>query len=123
GNGRLNIETLSGKTLGGTLDATLSLDAGGNTMAAQAALTLSGAELSALASPGTPPLVTGQASVVLKASGQGLSPRGLISVLRGRGAIRLGGGELSRLTPYAVQARADELLAHHLPLTEDAVTK
>ncbi len=123
GNGRLNIETLSGKTLGGTLDATLSLDAGGNTMAAQAALTLSGADLSALASPGTPPLVTGQASVALKASGQGLSPRGLISVLRGRGAIRLGGGQLSRLTPYGVQARADELLAQSLPLTEETIAK
>ena len=30
---------------------------------------------------------------------------------------------MSKLTPYAVQARADELLAHNLPLTEDAVTK
>ena len=123
GQGRLNIETLSGKALGGTLDAVLSLTAKDNAIAAQAGLALAGAELSALANPGTAALVTGQASLSLKASGQGLSPRGLISVLRGRGAIRLTGGQLSRLTPYAVQTRADDLLAQALPLTEDAITK
>ena len=123
GQGRLNIETLSGKALGGTLDAVLSLTAKDNAIAAQAGLALAGVELSALANPGTAALVTGQASLSLKASGQGLSPRGLISVLRGRGAIRLTGGQLSRLTPYAVQTRADDLLAQALPLTEDAITK
>jgi uncharacterized protein involved in outer membrane biogenesis len=123
GKGRLDIESLSGKTLGGTLDASLSLAAQDSAIAAQAALTLSGIDLSTLAASGTAPLITGPASFSLKASGQGMSPRGLISVLRGRGAIRLGGGHLSKLTPYAVQARADELLTHSLPLTEDAVTK
>ena len=123
GKGRLDVESLSGKTLGGALDASLSLAAQDSAIAAQAALTLSGIDLSTLAASGTAPLITGPASLSLKASGQGMSPRGLISVLRGRGAIRLGGGYLSKLTPYAVQARADELLAHHLPLTEDAVTK
>ncbi len=123
GNGRLDIESLTGKTLGGRLDAALSLTAKDNVIAAQGALTLSGADLTALAAPGTQPLVTGQATLSLKASGQGMSPRGLISVLRGRGAIRLAGGHLSKLTPYPVQARADELLAQQLPLTEDAVTK
>ena len=123
GKDRLDIESLTGKTLGGTLDAALSLTARDNVIAAQGALTLSGADLAALAAPGTPPLVNGQATISLKASGQGMSPRGLISVLRGRGAIRLAGGHLSKLTPYPVQARADELLAQSLPLTEDAVTK
>ena len=123
GKGRLDIESLSGKTLGGTLDASLSLAAQDTAIAAQAALTLSGIDLSTLAASGTAPLITGPASLSLKASGQGMSPRGLISVLRGRGAIRLGGGHLSKLTPYAVEARADEMLAHSLPLTEDAVTK
>ena len=98
-------------------------DGQGQCSAAQAGLTLSDADLSALANPGTAPLVTGQASLSIKATGQGLSPRGLISVLHGRGAIRLGGGQLSRLAPHAVQARADELLAQSLPLTEEAITK
>ncbi len=123
GKGRLDIENLSGKLLGGTLDAALNLTAKDNAIGAEAVLTLLGADLSALAAPGTPPLITGPASLSLKASGQGMSPRGLISVLRGRGAIKLAGGHLSKLTPYAVQARADELLTHSLPLTDDAVTK
>ncbi len=123
GKGRLDIGSLTGKMLGGALDADLSLTANGSAVAAQGAFTLSGADLAGIAAPGTPPLVTGLATLSLKASGQGLSPRGLISVLRGDGTIQLAGGRLTKLTPHTLQARADKLLAQSLPLTEDAVTE
>ncbi|MGO9362725.1 MAG: AsmA family protein [Rhodomicrobium sp.] len=121
--GRFEFEELRGAMLGGSLDASLSLTAKDSGVAGEAELSLSGADLNALASPGTAPAVTGQASLSLAVSGQGLSPRGLVSVLRGRGTIGLADGELTKLSPSAVQARAEELLAQQLPLTEDGVTK
>jgi AsmA-like C-terminal region/AsmA family len=121
--GRLQIEELSGNTLGGSLGASLSLTAKGSAVAGEAEISINGADLSALASPGTAPAVTGQASLSLAVSGQGLSPRGLVSVLSGRGTISVADGELTKLSPSGMQARAEELLAQQLPLTEDAVTK
>ncbi len=120
--GRLDIEDLRGRTLGGSFDASLSLTAKGATVSGEAEISLDGAGLTELASPGTSPVVAGQASLSLLVSGQGLSPRGLISVLRGRGTIRLSGGTLAKMSPTAVQTSAEELLAEQLPLTEGAVT-
>ena len=122
--GQLTMESLSGKVLGGSLDANLGLTAKDNGVTVAGGIGIAGADLSGLAAPGTAPLIAAQgASLSLKFTGQGLSPRGLISVLHGRGAIRLPGGQLSRLTPHTLQGRADELLGQTLPLTEDAISK
>jgi uncharacterized protein involved in outer membrane biogenesis len=123
-SGRLDIRRLEGKALGGQLAATLALDAAsGTAVSADARVSLSGADLSQLPLSGTPPLLTGKASLTLTASGRGLSPRGLISVLQGRGALVFTDGQLLRFAPAAVQKAADELLASPQPLTEDAVKK
>ena len=121
--GRLDVEDLKGKTLGGGLAASFSLTAKNSAVAAEAELSISGAGLAAIAGPGKPPLLTGQGSLSLFASGQGLSPRGLISVLQGRGSIRLSDGQIAKLSPAAVQASAEELLAAQLPITEQTVAK
>ena len=120
--GRLDIEDLRGKTLGGSFDASVSLTAKGAAVSGEAEISAGGADLALLAAPGTPPVVTGQGSLSLFVSGQGLSPRGLISELQGRGTVRLSGGTLAKMSPAAVQTVAEELLAEQLPLTEGTVT-
>jgi uncharacterized protein involved in outer membrane biogenesis len=123
-NGRLDFESLRGQTLGGLLDAVLSLTARENsTVAAEAHITLSSMNLPMLASSGAPPIAMGSASLALSASGRGLSPLGLIPVLSGRGDIQFSAGRLAKLSPRAVRLAADELLASPQPLTEEIIAK
>ncbi len=122
-DGRLEVQKFEGKALGGDLTALLSLDARGAAVAATATIALSKAELSALANNGSPPILSGKGSLSLHASGQGLSPRGIISVLRGKGVIALQDGQLSKLSPARAQKSADELASAQQPPTEDAIKK
>jgi hypothetical protein len=123
-NGRLDFESLRGQTLGGLLDAVISLTAKENsTVAADARITLSSMNLSMLASPGTPAIAMGNASLSLSASGRGLSPLGLIPVLTGRGDLQFSAGRLGRLSPRAVRLAAQELLESPQPLTEEIIAK
>jgi hypothetical protein len=122
-NGRLEIQKLEGKTLGGELTASLRLEAQGKGIAATTRFSLSNLDLANLPEAGTPALLAGRASVSLTASGQALSPRGIISNLQGRGHIVMSDGQISKLSPAAVQKGAEDLLAGQLPLTEDVITK
>ncbi len=121
--GRLDIRRLEGKALNGGLVASLNLEAKDNAVHAGVNLTLTGADLSLLPNPGTSPVVTGKATVALSASGQGLSPRGIVATLSGRGSLSLSGGQLTKLSLPAIQESADELLSGQQPLNEAAVTK
>ena len=122
-DGRLAVQKLEGKALGGDLSASLSLDGHASAVGASAIISLSKADLPALPANGSPAIVTGKASLSLRATGQGLSPRGIISVLLGRGSIVLTDGQLAKFSPAAVQKIAGDLLAGQLPLTEDAIKK
>ncbi len=122
-NSRLDVEKLEGKAMGGELAASLNLNARGGAVSADARIFLSNADLSALPSSGSPPIVTGRASLSLRASGQGLSPRGLLPVLQGRGSIALSDGQLSKFSPRGVQKSAEDMLAAQQPLNEDAIKK
>ena len=122
-DGRLDVQKLEGKALGGDLTALLSLDARGTVVAAAATIALAKADLSALADSGSPPILSGKGSLSLHASGQGLSPRGIISVLQGKGVIALLDGQLAKLSPARVQKSADELASLPQPPTEDAIKK
>ncbi len=119
--GALTIESLSGKTLGGALTASLSLAANRGLVAANAHIALYGANLSLVSNPGTPPIATGGASLTLEAFGQGLSPLGLISELTGKGKIQLSAGRLAKLSPEEVRATAEELLGSQQGVTEDVI--
>jgi len=122
-NGRLDIRKLDGKALGGTVSGSVALDAKGAGVSATVNLSLANADLSLLPVQNTAALIQGRASLTLKASGQGLSPRGLISVLSGKGAIALSDGQLAKLSPAAAQRSADDMLASAAPLTEDAIAR
>ena len=123
GDGRLAVQKLEGKALGGDMSASVSLDGRASAVAASAIVSLSKADLPALAANGSPAMATGKAWLSLRATGQGLSPRGIISVLTGRGSIALSDGQLAKFSPVGVQKGAEELLAGQLPLTEDAIKK
>ncbi|MGA7325040.1 MAG: AsmA family protein [Rhodomicrobium sp.] len=124
GKQRLEIGTIEGKAFGGDVDASMNLAVKGSAaMEGTANIALNGVNLSLVPNAGTVPMATGKASLSLSVSGQGLSPRGIISVLQGRGVISISDGQLTRLSPGAVQKSADELLANPLPLTEEAISK
>ncbi len=102
----------------------MSLDAhSGGAVLAEARISLTGADLSALPIAGSPAIATGSASLALRASGQGLSPRGVVAVLQGNGTILISDGQLFKFAPSGLQKEAEELLALQQPLTEEAVKK
>jgi len=70
-DGRLAVQKLEGKALGGDLSASLSLDGRASAVAASAIISLSKADLSALPVNSSPAIVTGKASLSLRATGQG----------------------------------------------------
>lgn len=121
--GRLDIQRFEGKALAGDLSATLNLEAQTNGVGVRTRVSLSNADLSAIPNPGTAPIIAGKVSLSLSAAGQGLSPRGLMAVLQGRGQIAISDGQLSKFSPSAVQKSAEDLLAAAMPLTEDTITK
>ena len=123
-NARLDVQRLEGKALGGDLSATLSLDASsGTAVSAAARVSLAGADVSALWAPGSPALAAAKASLSLRAAGQGLSPRGVVSVLQGEGEVRLSEGQLFKFAPAGLQKAALDLMAGQAPVTEEAVKK
>ncbi|MBT3070903.1 AsmA family protein [Rhodomicrobium sp. Az07] len=122
-NGRLDIRKLDGKALGGTVSGSLVLDGKGPAVVATANIALTNADLSLLPAQGTPPLMKGRASLVVKASGQALSPRGLVAVLGGKGAIAFSEGQLAKLSPAAVQKSGDDMQAAAAPLAEEAIAR
>ncbi len=122
-DGRLAVQKLEGKVFGGDLSASMSLDGRASAIAASAIISLSKADLSALPASGSPAIVTGKASLSLRATGQGLSPRGILSVLQGRGAIVLGDGQLAKFSPARIQKSGDELASVQHPLPEDTIKK
>ncbi len=65
---------------------------------------------SALTEGASVPPATGTGSFTLSFAGQAVSPRGLMSVLRGSGVATLGPARLRRLTPRAISAAADAVL-------------
>ncbi len=122
-NGSLDVEELKGKTLNGDLEASLSLTSKGTAVSAECELNLSGADLSLLPTAGVRPMISGRAWISLSAAGEGLSPRGVIAVLRGRGTMKLSEGQLAKLSPSGVQKSAEDLLAGQTPLSEDTIAK
>lgn len=78
---------------GGNITGHLGLDASGEALAADAALTVDQVDVGALARVGSPeePPVGGVASAQLEATAEGVSPRALAASLQGRLGVDLGG--------------------------------
>ncbi len=110
--GRIDLTSLEGEALGGKvrLDGVLKRETAG--ASAKVAGELSGVSLLRIVDPeANLARASGSASLTLSASGTGLSPRGLVTVLAGSGELRLAGGELTGLAPATVDAVARTVLA------------
>ena len=107
----LSLKTSDGKALGGAFRASLAIDKGqaGVTLKLEAALR-NGTLESALPADNGQPAATGVFNAELAVSGKGLSPRGIIATLAGKGRLDVGPALIRKLSPAAVQQTAKAVL-------------
>ena len=103
--GKIEIEDVSGKALGGQFKAKLQIARAPAGAELRGTLSL-GAALEAF-SGGTSPRASGPLSGTLEFAGRGLSPRALVQVLAGQGKIEFGEAKLDTLWPGAIPLAAD----------------
>ncbi len=115
-DGALTLTRLDGGLYGGSFEASGALASTRGRVVLDARAKLEGAILSkiTIASDGKP-VARGKAALDLEMHGEGLSPRGLISVISGEGQVRLQNGKLSGLTPAVLRDAADAYLAQDIP--------
>lgn len=97
-NGTLTLASLDGELLGGTFKASgrLARELGRITFGGK--LAVDGLDLAQLPSgPGGNPLASGRGELQLSLKSEGISPRGLIAVLKGDGRIKLTSGSIRGL--------------------------
>jgi len=112
--GALVVSKLEGDTLGGRFSAQGSLKHERGRFALNGKAGLRDARLEALLATsggsGAPPLASGAVSLDARFSGQGATPRGMISNLSGKGSLRFGQGVLYKFSPGAPERLAREFL-------------
>lgn len=104
-SGKLEIEDVSGKALGGKFKAKLQIAKAPAGAELRGSLSF-GATLEAF-SGSTPPRASGPLSGTLEFAGRGLSPRALVQALAGQGRIEFGEAKLDALWPGAIPLAAD----------------
>lgn len=109
-NGRLDIKLTDAHALGGRMAAQIALEKTPAGASLRGEAQLANASLEAAGAAGKPAAV-GEFAVRLGFSSVGLSPRGLIAAMRGKGAIAFGSAQLNRMTPAAIDAAALAALA------------
>ncbi len=114
GGGKLDLD-VAGRALGGTVRAKLAVAARTAGAAVKGELQLSGVDLAAFTPAGGQPApgrrAQGRVTLRLAAQGQGLSPRGAVAVLNGKGRMVIGPGRLERFSPDALASAARALVA------------
>ncbi len=114
--GKLTLSAFKGRIYGGTLTASGSLEALNGRAGANGSLKLQGVDLAALSrAQGGNQVVSGKGDLDLSFEGQGISPRGLISVLSGKGQLDLEKGSFYGLTPSALHSAARTYLKQEIP--------
>lgn len=103
--GKIEIEDVSGKALGGQFKAKLQIAKAPAGAQLRGSLSF-GAALEAFPG-GTPPRASGPLNGTLEFAGRGLSPRSLIQALAGQGRIEFGEAKLDTLWPGAIPLAAD----------------
>ena len=103
--GKIEIEDLSGKGLGGQFKANLQFTKAPAGAELRGTLTF-GAALEAFTT-GTPPRASGPLNGTLEFTSRGLSPRGLMQTLQGQGKIEFGEAKLDTLWPGAIPLAVD----------------
>lgn len=102
-NGKLEVSLVSGKLYGGDITSTTSFSNDGAGLKIKGTMALKDAQLAALTAANTgAALASGPISANVEFAGQGLTPRGLISVLTGKGSLSIGKSEIFQLSPKAI---------------------
>lgn len=106
-DGTLRVSRLDGELYGGTFSATGELASRGGGAALDARVEASELHVDQMivAADGSP-LVNAAAHVTMSVTGEGLTPRGLVSGLRGTGELRLGDGNINGFSLGAAHAAA-----------------
>lgn len=113
---RLSVDALKGQLYGGNFNASGTLSASEGKAVLKARLKLEKAELARLTLAGDgKPLAKGLGELRLSLAGEGLSPRGLLTVLSGKGRLRLNKGNLFGLSPAVLAQAADTYLSEEIP--------
>jgi len=105
--GKIDVKHLDGACLGGALSATLSIAKALEGVDVSGSLRLSGAAVGALADHSR---ALGSMAGEIKFSGKGVSPRSVVSVLQGSGALKFTDAKLGILWPGAVGKAVERAL-------------
>jgi hypothetical protein len=100
---RISVTRIQGELLGGEVRASGALSWKDGRVELKGKTSLARINLASLGRDELAPLVEGRASASLEFSGEGLSPRGLVSVLSGRGRLSVVPGRVNRLSPSAIE--------------------
>lgn len=104
GKNEITIDDMTGDMAGGRLTGNIvykDTDAG---LTAQAKLSVTGADASALLPAGARPPVTGSLDIAAEITGSGLSPVALMGSLQGKGTVAIADAQLAGLDPRAFDA-------------------
>lgn len=108
----IELKELSGDALGGRVSATGRVEAGQGGVSLKGSAKVDGAMLDRIAaSPGAPPAATGLASAYITFAGRGLTPRGVIGTLTGKGALQLKDARLAKFGSEALEAAVTQVLS------------
>ncbi|MGF1619533.1 MAG: AsmA family protein [Rhodomicrobiaceae bacterium] len=115
-SGTLNVSELRGDVYGGTFAASGSLSALKGSAGFSGRLSLKNADLAALGKAhGGGKIVNGTGDLDLSFSGEGISPRGLITVMSGDGQLVLSKGSIFGLSPSVLTNAAETYLQEEIP--------
>jgi len=115
-SGTLAISSLTGQIFGGTATASGKLQALEGRVALDGKLALTQVDLAALSrANGGQEVATGTADLTLAVNGEGISPRGLVTVASGDGQLDLSGGEIIGLSPTVLKTAATAYLNQEIP--------
>ncbi len=110
GPGRLTVSKLEGRALGGAMSGAFKLEKTTAGAALSGALGLWDIRLDQITGASNAPFAAGRVQLTLQFSGQAVTPRALIPVLKGKGELELKSARWERLSPGAIEAAADAVL-------------
>lgn len=114
--GTLDVSELRGEVYGGTFAASGSLRALKGRAGFDGQFSLKNADLAALSKAhGGGKVVSGTGDLDLSFSGEGISPRGLITVMSGEGQLVLSKGTIFGLSPSVLKNAAETYLQEEIP--------
>ncbi len=122
-DGALNVPMLSGVLYGGEAVASAELRPARGRMVFDGELVITDIDLAQMPHGEGEPLATGSAELTLRAESEGLSPRGLMTVMSGAGRIELGAGEIRGLAPQVLARTARDYLAAEVQPEETVSAK